>query len=103
MASIAQVRSGYVRHTFTGSHSAIMTTDTGLGAYGAVIKGQNYPRLGVMTHLTSFRCGHMQGSLTRGNHAVVTTLAGANHFVMIHRANERYPTARGGVTSVTII
>ena len=103
MTGFARIGGVNMRRALTCGHSAVMTTDTALGADGAVIKTQYYPSLDVMTNLTGFGGRHMQCALTRSNYTVVTTRAGAKHFVMIHRADERNPTARGGMTGVAII
>ena len=80
-----------------------MTANTGLGADGAVIKGQDYPCLGVMTYFARFGGGYMQCALARGNDPIMTTGAGAEHFIVIHNADEWNPAARGGMTGVAII
>jgi len=103
MASIAHLGGGDVGDALAGGHSAVMTTDASLRANGAVVKGQDHPRLDIMTRLTRLCCGHMQCTHARGDSAIMTTRAGADHFGVIHAADERNPTARGRMTGVTIV
>ena len=84
---------------FTLCYSTIMTTDTSGAANGAVIKHRYQPVHNCMTSIARLRCGDVGGAFADGNDRVMTTLASAQHLVMID-SEYGYPATTAEVAGV---
>ena len=67
-----------------------MTGDTGIGD-AAMIERCHQPIIGGVTNFASLSGGNVGGTLTNGNHSVVTRLASARDLRMIHSRIHRHP------------